>query len=156
MMLALLLLPLLYLAIMAIYDAINPPQPKVKRLTDADITGEMRHDLCKRFNLEHAYVIGAKSPLYGWAYMWEKQDFKPPLEMSLAMPGERYTFKSFNGSPDLMIQAIKVIKTGVKKERAAVKRQSMTAKQAAKYAPVYIPAAQYEDKPLALEHAMAF
>ena len=154
-MLALLFLPVLYLAIMAIYDAIKPPQPKVKRLTDADITLEMRKNLCYKFNLSQAYIDGNKSPIYGWAYMWQYQDFKPPLEMSIAMPGERYTFKSFNGEPDLMMQAIKAIKTGIRKERAAAKRQAKTLKQAAKYAPVYIPVAQYETKPLELEPVMA-
>jgi hypothetical protein len=153
-MLALLFLPVLYLAIMAIADALIPAKAKVKRLTDADITLEMRSELCCKFNLEPAYSLGNKSPLYGWAYLWQYQDFKPPLEMSIVMPGERYTFKSFNGEPDLMIQAIKVIKTGVKKERAAVKRQAIKAKQAAKYAPVYIPVA-HEVKPLELEPVMA-
>ena len=153
-MLALLFLPLLYLAIMAIADALKP-QPKVKRLTDADITGEMRSELIDKFNLGLAYKLGAKSPLYGWAYLWEKQDFKPPLEMSIAMPGERYSFKSFDGNPDLIIQAVKVIKTGIKRERMVAKRKAKTLKQAAKYAPVYLPVAQPYVKPLELEPVMA-
>jgi len=153
-MLALLFLPLLYLAIMAIADALKP-QPKVKRLTDADITGEMRSELIDKFNLGLAYKLGAKSPLYGWAHLWEKQDFKPPLEMSIAMPGERYSFKSFDGNPDLIIQAVKVIKTGIKRERMVAKRKAKTLKQAAKYAPVYLPVAQPYVKPLELEPVMA-
>jgi hypothetical protein len=154
-MLALLFLPVLYLAIMAIYDAVKSPQPKVKRLTDADITGEMRSELIDKFNMGLAYKLGAKSPLYGWAYMWEYQDFKPPLEMSIATPGERYTFKSYNGNPDLIIQAVKVIKMGIKRERTAAKRQAKLEKQYLKYAPVYLPVAQPYVKPLELEPAMA-
>ena len=152
-MLALLFLPVLYLAIMAIADALIPPQPKVKRLTDADITLEMRKNLCYKFNLSQGYIDGNKSPLYGWAYLWQYQDFKPPLEMSLAMPGERYTFKSFNGEPDLMIQAIKVIKTGVKRERTAAKRQVKIMKSWG-VAPVNYPVASC-DRPLELEPVLA-
>ena len=154
-MLALLFLPVLYLVIMAIADALITAKAKVKRLTDADITGEMRLELCDKFKLEHAYIVGAKSPLYGWAYLWQYQDFKPPLEMSIVMPHERYTFKSYNGSPDLMIQAIKAIKTGIKKERATAKRRAKLEKQYLKYAPVYLPVAQPYVKPLELEPVMA-
>jgi hypothetical protein len=141
-MLALLFLPVLYLAIMALYDALNPVKQKEKTLTDADITPEMQAELIDKFNLGIAYKMGNKTPLYGWAYMWKYQDFKPPLEMSVAMTGERYTFKSFNGEPDLMIQAIRAIKTGIKKERAAAKRKVKLEKQYLKYVPVYIPATQ--------------
>lgn len=152
-MLALLFLPVLYLAIMAIYDVLKPQPAKAKRLTDADITADMRSELCKRFNLERAYSMGNKTPIYGWAYMWEYQDFKPPLEMSVAMPGERYTFKSYNGEPDLMIQAIKAIKTGIRKERAAAKRQAKTMKSW-NIAPEFYPIASC-DRPLGLEPVLA-
>lgn len=152
-MLALLFLPVLYMAIMAIYDALKPQPAKAERLTDADITSDMRSELCKRFNLERAYSMGNKTPIYGWAYMWEYQDFKPPLEMSIEMPGERYSLKSYNGEPDLMIQAIKAIKTGIRKERAATKRKAKLVKEYRLPQDTCVVASC--DKPLELEPILA-
>jgi hypothetical protein len=140
---------------MAIYDALKPQPAKAKRLTDDDITADMRCELIEKFNLGIAYSMGNKTPIYGWAYMWQYQDFKPLLEMSVSMPGERYTFKSYNGEHDLMIQAIKAIKTGIRKERAAAKRKVKLEKQYLKYAPIYIPVAQDIIKPLVLEPVAA-
>ncbi len=144
---------------MAICDAIKP-QEQGYYLKDDDVTDDMKWELLNEWrhsltNIQLAmFESGAMSPLCGWGFAYQFNGYKPPLEMSIAMPHENYTFKSFDGNPDLIIQAVKIIKTGIKKERAAVKRQTKIAKQNTKYTPVYIPTV-CDIKPLELEPVMA-
>jgi hypothetical protein len=130
--LTLTLLPILYLTILAIVDALTlQRKPSIEltgqcsdwRMRNESVTPAMITALLNiwRPNLskvEYAKLeTGATAPLMGWGYAYQFRDYAPPIELSLSMPGESYTMRAFNGNPALIVEALKVIKTSEKQAR---------------------------------------
>ena len=128
-MIALCFIPaLIGLYVMAVFDALTLKrvaaplqcQSSPWRMSDDAVDHEMRRELLNQWRaglskIQYACLeSGATAPLMGWGYAYQFRDYAPPLEVTLTMPGESYTLKSFNGSPALIVEAIKVIKQGVK------------------------------------------
>lgn len=105
------IIPVYLLACFAIIDALMPRKPAIIldgqcsqwRMSDDSVDFDMRQTLCARWlkskgidKLQYARLsTGAQSPLCGWGYAWQYQDFKPDYTIQILTPDNmRFTVKS--------------------------------------------------------------